>query len=137
MKLSTHFSRDEFDCHDGQQVPDIYLNNLQNLVDWVLQPLRDRCGPLAVISGYRSPEYNKRVGGAGASNHMTAMAADVRPMSMGVADLHSLVLQLRARGDLAGLGGLGLYPTWIHLDILQARDGHLRRWTGGGIGSEQ
>lgn len=136
MKVSQHFARSEFDCHDGTQVPDIYWANLKALCDGVLEPIRASSGPLAVISGYRSPEYNRAVGGVGRSNHMTATAADVRPMEIGVNELHQMILSLHRAGSLPALGGLGLYPTWIHVDTLKSADGHLRRWTGSGVGSE-
>jgi zinc D-Ala-D-Ala carboxypeptidase len=43
-----------------------------------LQALRDRLGkPLILTSAYRSPEHNKRVGGAKNSRHMQGDAFDV------------------------------------------------------------
>ena len=43
-----------------------------------LQALRKRLGkPLIVLSGYRSPEHNRAVGGAKASKHMEGIAFDV------------------------------------------------------------
>lgn len=52
-------------------------NNLQILVDNVLQPLRDKFGPVTITSGYRSPAVNTAVGGSPVSDHCLGMAADI------------------------------------------------------------
>lgn len=52
--------------------------NLENLVNAVLDPLREAYGkPITVTSGYRSPELNKAVGGVANSHHLSGMAADI------------------------------------------------------------
>lgn len=52
--------------------------NLEQLVKNVLDPLRMKYGqPIIVGSGYRCPELNKAVGGAGNSQHMKGQAADI------------------------------------------------------------
>ena len=52
--------------------------NLTDLVEMVLDPLRERWGvPIHVNSGYRCPELNKIVGGAENSYHLRGMAADI------------------------------------------------------------
>ena len=81
MKLSANFSVAElsktnvrqFDNTPSMQV----IDNLQQLVDNVLQPLRDKFGPVTVTSGYRSPEVNKAIGGSGTSDHCKGFAADI------------------------------------------------------------
>lgn len=51
---------------------------LKQLVDNVLQPLRDLYGkPITVNSGYRSPMVNKHIGGAKNSQHLKGEAADI------------------------------------------------------------
>lgn len=51
---------------------------LKQLVDNVLQPLRDMYGrPITVNSGYRSPVVNKQVGGAKNSQHIRGEAVDI------------------------------------------------------------
>jgi hypothetical protein len=80
MKLSANFSLAEltktnvrqFDNTPSMQV----IDNLQVLVDSVLQPIRNKFGPVTVTSGYRSPEVNKAIGGSTTSDHCFGFAAD-------------------------------------------------------------
>jgi len=52
--------------------------NLTNLVDKILDPLRELYGkPIYVNSGYRSPEVNIKVAGAKNSQHLKGEAADI------------------------------------------------------------
>lgn len=138
MRLSAYFDSSEFDCHDGTDVPDELMGNLIRLGE-TLTHIRLAAGvPLAVISGYRTKAWNDRVGGAAGSAHLTAEAADVRPgRGMSPDELHTLILAHHKQGRLPLIGGLGLYKTWVHVDVRKAADGHLRRWTGKGVGSER
>lgn len=60
---------------------DTEKKNLENLVKYVLDPLRDMYGkPIYVNSGYRSEALNKAVGGSNTSQHLcngTSAAADI------------------------------------------------------------
>lgn len=52
-------------------------DNLAQLVERLLDPLRERLGePIAILSGYRSPEVNTFVGGEPDSQHTLGEAAD-------------------------------------------------------------
>lgn len=138
MRISPFFDTDEFECHDGTDVPDELFPNLQRLIE-VLDPIRIRWGmPLHVVSGYRTPAWNKRVGGALESTHMTCEGVDIRPSRVfDTKELHDLILHVYNGGELQLLGGLGEYKGWVHVDIKKADDGHLRRWRGKGMGSER
>lgn len=138
MRLSPYFTSEEFDCHDGTEVPDSLLGNLTRLAE-TLTHIRLAAGvPLAVISGYRTLAHNTAVGGAKGSAHLTAEAADVRPgRGMSPDELHDMILAHHKAGKLPLIGGLGLYRSWVHVDVRKAADGHLRRWTGKGFGSER
>lgn len=84
-----------------------------------LQSLRKSLGvPLIVTSGYRSPEHNKRVGGAQNSMHLRGQAFDISMNSM---DPEWFIREARA----AGFGGIGTYPRqgFVHIDT-----GAVREW---------
>jgi len=52
--------------------------NVQQLVNSVLQPLRDGLNrPIKITSCYRSPQLNELIGGAKNSQHMVGEAADI------------------------------------------------------------
>ena len=89
MKLSQNFSLEELTKSDTavrrgiSNVPsDDVTNNIQELVDNVLQPVRDRLGPVVVTSGYRSPELNTAIGGSKTSDHCLGMAADIEVLGI-------------------------------------------------------
>lgn len=53
--------------------------NLENLVKFVLDPLREAYGkPIIVTSGYRCSKLNQLLGGSKTSQHCTGQAADIR-----------------------------------------------------------
>lgn len=84
-----------------------------------LQGLRAALGkPMIVLSAYRSPEHNKRVGGAKHSQHLYARAFDI---SMGNHDPEAFEAAARE----AGFTGFGFYPkqNFMHIDT-----GPSRQW---------
>lgn len=68
--------------------------------------------PIKIASAYRSPKYNKAVGGASKSQHTQFNALDLRTTSP--KQLHKILTEMRDRGEFKG--GLGLYKTFVHLD---------------------
>ena len=56
------------------------LLRIVRLAREILEPLRRRFGPLAVTSGFRSPELNWHVSLSRRSRHCRGEAADVRPL---------------------------------------------------------
>lgn len=108
VKISKDFYLYEFQCRDGSQLVKID----SNLVD-KLQQLRDRLGvPLTINSGYRTPEYNKKIGGAEKSQHILGKAADVS-----ITNIKLDIEQIAAIADTIGFTGIGMYDTFIHLDV--------------------
>lgn len=116
MKLTENFSREEFDCKDGTKVPAELMPNLRELAK-NLQVLRDDIGePIHVNSGYRTPAYNKRVGGKSASQHLKAKAADITAKSFTPKQLAARIEKLIAAGKMKQ-GGIGIYPGFTHYDV--------------------
>lgn len=117
-QLTRNFHRKEFDCKDGTKVPEEFKNNLIKLAV-NLQVLRDDFGSALVISsGYRTPKYNKRVGGATLSQHLTASASDLSQNKETPLELYKRIEKLIKQGKMHN-GGLGLYNTFVHYDIRQ------------------
>jgi len=82
-----------------------------------LQALREKLGvPLIVHSAFRSPGYNRKVGGAKHSMHLQGAAFDI---SMTNHDPESFEAAARA----VGFTGFGFYPrqNFMHVDIGRAR----------------
>ena len=81
-KLSEHFKLGEF---TRSKYPEVYnipsheaIANMKRLCVW-LEVLRNKVGhPIVINSGYRSPQLNRKVGGAPTSNHLTGCAVDIR-----------------------------------------------------------
>ncbi|MEC9062727.1 MAG: D-Ala-D-Ala carboxypeptidase family metallohydrolase [Pseudomonadota bacterium] len=127
-KLSENFSLREFRCKDGTDVPDELMDNVRLLVE-NLQVLRDEVArPVRIISGYRSPKYNRRIGGARKSQHMSAKAADIKISGMKPTEVKALIVRLIKEGKMHK-GGIGLYKTFTHYDVR----GWNARWYGKGM----
>jgi Peptidase M15 len=76
---------------------------------------RERLGStIIILSAYRTPEYNKAIGGAKKSRHMSCDALDLAAPKSTPAKLHAVLKQLRKEGYFTG--GLGKYPNFTHID---------------------
>jgi len=74
------------------------VNNLKQLVEYVLDPLREGYGkPIHVNSGYRCPALNKAVNGSKTSHHMIGLAADI---TVGSAAKNKILFNLAQELDL-------------------------------------
>ena len=85
MKLSKNFSLAEIEHSNTakrlgikNEMSEEHLANMQNLIDNLIQPLRDDVGPIRVTSGYRSPQLNKAIGGSTRSQHSKGQALDLQ-----------------------------------------------------------
>ena len=94
MILSNNFALKEFtesvtairNSVDNSPTPE-HIRNIQLLVKFVLQPLREALNkPIKVTSGYRSESLNKLIGGSKRSQHCKGQAADIQFRVDGVMD---------------------------------------------------
>jgi len=112
--VSAHFKDSEFVCHD-----DSGLVRIHPRLPAMLEKLRAYFNaPVHSNSGFRTPSYNARIGGAKNSYHVKGMAADVVIVG------HSPEEVARAAREL-GFGGVGLYRNFTHVDV-----GPVRSWVG-------
>ena len=129
MRMTRHFKREEFDCHDGTQYPANWLLNLKRLCNY-LETIRKEIGdrPIKVISGYRTSGWNKKCGGAKRSYHLSGIAADIKAKGLSSRKLYGILDGLMHEGKIAQ-GGLGLYRWGVHYDTRGYKtDGSVARW---------
>ena len=118
--LSQHFSRHEFTCKghhccggvapvDGRLIA--ALETFRTLVD----------GPVHITSGFRCLTYNRTLNSLDTSQHPRGYAADIaRIPNMSIDEMAALAETI----DAFQQGGIGRYPTFLHLDVRQ--DGSAR-----------
>ncbi len=122
-QLTDNFTLQEFACHDGTAVPAELVPNVKDLAK-NLQVLRNALGEsIRVNSGYRTPAYNKKIGGVSNSQHLQAKAADIVVKSKTPKELAAVIEKLIAAGKMKQ-GGIGIYPGFVHYDIR----GEKARW---------
>ena len=108
MQDTKNFKKSEFDC------PCCGMNNMSQVMVNTLQRIRDKVkAPIIITSGCRCPDHNEDVGGKKKSAHMKGTAVDIA-----VAQGNSrLRYNLISYAISEGIDRIGIYDTWIHLDI--------------------
>lgn len=116
-KLSANFKVKEFACKDGSDP--IFID--PELVD-LLQKIRNHFGKAVNInSAYRTPAYNKKVGGATYSQHLYGTACDIRITGVRPKEVADYVEIL-----MPNKGGIGIYKNFTHVDVRKTKS----RWNG-------
>ncbi len=83
----------------------------------VVDELRASFGrPCTILSSYRSPDYNRTVGGAALSQHLQFGALDIAFDGVSARQVYERLLEWRSQGKF--VGGLGYYPSsgFVHID---------------------
>lgn len=116
-QLSAHFKVREFACRSGADAVLIAPRLVM-----VLESIRAHFGAAVTInSGYRTPEHNAKVGGVAHSQHCYGMAADIVVKGQTPEAVASF-----ARTLMPDWGGVGVYKSFTHIDVREAR----ADWTG-------
>lgn len=113
-KLSTNFKVKEFACKDGSDAVLVAPRLVM-----VLQSIRSRFGAAVTInSGYRTPQYNTKVGGVAHSQHCYGTAADITVRGQKPAAVAAYARQL-----MPDWGGVGVYAkqNFTHIDVRETR----------------
>lgn len=119
-----HFRwREFFDWHVSAAPPLNSRPAIKHLAVHVLEPLRRAYGPVRVHSAYRTHATNRAVGGAPQSHHLY----DEWPKSpaVDITARDASIEQLVAFLERLNVGGLGVYPTHVHVDLRRGR----ARWS--------
>lgn len=100
--------------------------DIKEVLRIALNKWRDEYGkPIHIVSGYRSPAYNKKVGGSPSSLHMQGLAADIRlPSNKYDRDW------LLTTSFSVGFTGRGFYRSFIHVDLRDIAGLEPAYWVG-------
>jgi uncharacterized protein YcbK (DUF882 family) len=115
---SPHLAWSELACKDAARTPypQEWRPSRGAALGRVFERIRAEMGvPLLVLSGYRTPEHNRRVGGAKLSQHVEGRAIDLKPPK-GITP-HNFYLRVRGLVGDSEIRGLGIYPTFLHVDV--------------------
>jgi uncharacterized protein YcbK (DUF882 family) len=140
MRITPNFSLAEFACKDGTPYPDKWIDERLLPLCETLEVLRVAVGgPITIDSGYRTLEYDTKLYEASkkdgtkapptSSQHPKGRAADIR-CALAPHELFNLTLELYQEGKLPHLGGVGLYPSFVHIDVRPRPNNHLAIWGG-------
>ena len=116
MGLSKNFSKSEFECKCGCEMPGDVLENVKEVAKQ-LQFIRNQVEkPIKINSAYRCLEHNRSIGSNDTSQHVLGKAADIVIAEFIPIEVKNLLDVFMESGDIKQ-GGLGLYNTFVHYDI--------------------
>lgn len=110
-----HFTGKEFKSKDGTE-EFLYCPDLIETLEIIRKILK---APVVINSGYRTPEWNRKVGGAKCSYHMKGMAADITVKGHSTNEVAEIASRI-----LGNHGGVIRYTNFVHIDV---REEHYRK----------
>lgn len=104
--VEKNFKVKEFACRDGSDKVLVCDETAR-----ILQAVRDYFGrPVTINSAYRTPTYNRKIGGASKSQHVVGTACDISVKGVPPSAVASFLEAFYPKH------GIGLYPTFTHID---------------------
>lgn len=128
---SPHLSWNELRCKDGTPYPEVLRGFRVTKLSEAFETIRSAFGnkPIRVLSAYRTPEHNRKIGGARNSQHIQGRALDLRPPNgYTVKQFYDVI---KAIAPDCGIKGIGLYRTFVHIDIRSTSQ--ISYWKGTGV----
>lgn len=108
-KLGKYFKVKEFACKANDSPVtfiDQYMTTILNILRETIKK------PIIITSGYRTPEHNKKVGGAKYSYHIRGMAVDIRVDGMTPKEVAKKLDKIAPDSC-----GIIVYKSWVHFDV--------------------
>lgn len=127
---SKHLTWKELACKDGTPYPAKWRNTRAIQLAELFEFIREQWNqPIEVLSAYRTPEHNRKIGGARFSQHLEGRALDLKPPK-GIA-LQEFYDVIKVLADVTNIRGIGKYKTFIHIDTRPTEK--LISWSGNGV----
>ncbi|WP_268808819.1 YcbK family protein [Pseudobacteriovorax antillogorgiicola] len=119
--LTDNFKLEEISCPCGNceaRIDNRYLFKMQALRDIIGKPFK-------INSWFRCLAYNRTLAGSSQkSQHILGKATDISTRGWSDNEIMSLI----SKAYLLGFKGIGIYPTFVHLD---SREGEFGMWCVG------
>ena len=114
-EFTSYFARERSGVKNSPPPKRLWKNIVPTLR--IVDDLRASFGkPCTILSSYRSPGYNKTVGGASLSQHKEFTALDITFDGVSPQQVYDRLIEWRKAGKFTG--GLGLYLSsgFVHID---------------------
>lgn len=107
-EIGKYYKVKEFACKDGSQI--VFVDSYLVAILDILRAKIEK--PVVITSGYRTPAWNKKAGGAKYSYHMRGMAADIRVHGMTPKQVANTLNEI-----VPDECGIIVYSNWVHFDV--------------------